>query len=235
MRGHAGALGGGARARRGRRRGPPLRRMRRRDPRHVRHVPHPLRRSRPQRRVPLRPRRRATGVRTPDVRRDPCRAPHHPPPAAPAAGRGDPTRTLPHGDQGRAPTGGPAVRIPETMRVARLHGWGDVRVGEMAVPRPGPGEALLRVEACGVCGSDALEWYVETKAPAVLGHEPAGTIVAVGEGVTTLRPGDRVFTHHHAPCMACAECRRRLWSNCATWKRSQLTPGGFAEYTRIGA
>lgn len=127
------------------------------------------------------------------------------------------------------------MRIPETMRVARLHGWGDVRVGEMAVPRPGPGEALLRVEACGVCGSDALEWYVETKAPAVLGHEPAGTIVAVGEGVTTLRPGDRVFTHHHAPCMACAECRRRLWSNCATWKRSQLTPGGFAEYTRIGA
>lgn len=122
---------------------------------------------------------------------------------------------------------------PERMRVARLYRWGDVRVEQAAVPSIGAGEALVRIDACGVCGSDALTWYVERKAPVVLGHEPAGTIVAVGDGVTGVRPGDRVFVHHHAPCAACEECRRGLWSNCATWKATGLDPGGFAEYARI--
>ncbi len=127
------------------------------------------------------------------------------------------------------------MTIPERMRVARLHAWGDVRVEEAPVPVPGPGEALVRVEACGVCGSDALRWYVERKAPAVLGHEPAGVVVAVGAGVETVAVGERVFVHHHAPCTACEECRRGVWSSCATWKRGQLDPGGFAEYARVRA
>lgn len=127
------------------------------------------------------------------------------------------------------------MSIPDRMRVARLHAWGDVRVEEAPVPEPGPGEILVRVEACGVCGSDALVWYVERKSPAVLGHEPAGIVVATGDGVESLRVGDRVFAHHHAPCMACEECRRGLWSNCSTWKRNQLAPGGFAEYAVVGA
>lgn len=124
------------------------------------------------------------------------------------------------------------------MRAARLYGWGDVRVEEVRVPEPGPGEALVRVLACGVCGSDALGWYVEQKAsgaPVVLGHEPAGVVVAAGPGVGVVRPGDRVFVHHHAPCLTCAECRRGLWSNCATWKATALDPGGFAEYARVPA
>jgi len=125
--------------------------------------------------------------------------------------------------------------IPERMRVARLYGWGDVRIEEMPVPRPGRGEALVRIEACGVCGTDALVWYVERKAPAVLGHEPAGVVVAVGHGVESVRPGDRVFVHHHAPCMECAECRRGLWSSCATWRATSLDPGAFAEYVRVPA
>lgn len=123
--------------------------------------------------------------------------------------------------------------MPATMRVARLYAWGDVRIESEPVPSIGAGEALVRIEACGVCGSDALTWYVERKAPVVLGHEPAGTIVAVGDGVENLRPGDRVFVHHHAPCAACEECRRGLWSNCATWRSTQLVPGGFAEYARV--
>ncbi|HEX7117532.1 MAG TPA: alcohol dehydrogenase catalytic domain-containing protein [Longimicrobiales bacterium] len=127
------------------------------------------------------------------------------------------------------------MKVPERMRVARLYGWGDVRVEEASVPVPGPGEVLVRVAACGVCGSDALVWYVERKAPAVLGHEPVGEVVAVGEGVRQFRLGDRVFAHHHAPCMACEECRRGLWSNCETWKRPQLEPGGFAEYALVRA
>src|SRR5690554_6255307 len=121
------------------------------------------------------------------------------------------------------------------MRVARLYRWGDVRIEEMPVPRPGRGEALVRIEACGVCGTDALVWYVERKAPAVLGYEPAGVVVAVGHGVESVRPGDRVFVHHHAPCMECAECRRGLWSSCATWRATSLDPGAFAEYVRVPA
>jgi L-iditol 2-dehydrogenase len=122
------------------------------------------------------------------------------------------------------------IDLPDTMRVARLYRWGDVRVETVPVPRPGRGEALIRIEACGLCGSDVLEWYVNRKAPIVLGHEPAGVVVDVGDGVDGLVPGDRVFVHHHAPCGDCPECERGLWSNCAVWRASRLEPGGFAEF-----
>jgi L-iditol 2-dehydrogenase len=125
--------------------------------------------------------------------------------------------------------------MPRAMKVARLHAWGDVRVETWPVPQPGPGEALVRIEACGVCGSDALPWYANRKAPFVPGHEPAGTIVQLGEGVDAVRAGDRVFVHHHAPCFDCPECRRGLWSSCAAWRRSALDPGGFAQYARVPA
>lgn len=138
------------------------------------------------------------------------------------------------------------MKVPERMRAARLYAWGDVRIEEVPVPRPGPGEILVRVAASGVCGSDALIWYVEGKAadsPVVLGHEPVGTVVAVGAGEPPESPrppartmptvGDRVFVHHHAPCMACQECRRGLWSSCGRWRRNALEPGGFAEFVKV--
>jgi L-iditol 2-dehydrogenase len=124
------------------------------------------------------------------------------------------------------------------MRVARLYAWGDVRVEEAPVPQAGPGELLLRVDACGVCGSDALMWYVDQKAsqsPVVLGHEPVGTVVAVGAGVGSPQPGERIFVHHHAPCLVCEHCRRGVWSACATWKSRALDPGGFAQFARVSA
>lgn len=127
------------------------------------------------------------------------------------------------------------MTLPKDMRVARLHAWGDVRIEEQPVPSIGAGEILVRIEACGVCGSDVLRWYVDSKAPIVLGHEPAGIIAAVGDGVRNLRVGQRVFVHHHAPCGECAECRRGLWSNCATWRATHLDPGGFSEYARAMA
>lgn len=120
-------------------------------------------------------------------------------------------------------------------RAARLYAWGDVRIEESEIPVPGAGEIVIRVEACGVCGSDALTWYVEQKAPVVLGHEPAGTVIATGAGVTNVRVQDRVFVHHHAPCMDCENCRRRLWSNCDLWRQNALVPGGFAQYVRVSA
>jgi L-iditol 2-dehydrogenase len=125
--------------------------------------------------------------------------------------------------------------LPDVMKVARLHAWGDVRVEAVPVPRPGPGEIVVRITACGLCGSDALDWYVARKAPVVLGHEPVGVVAAAGDGVTHPAVGDRVFVHHHAPCMTCVECRRRLWSNCLAWRPNQLDPGGFSEYVRVGA
>jgi L-iditol 2-dehydrogenase len=128
-----------------------------------------------------------------------------------------------------------APELPARMRVARLYAWGDVRVEMVPVPRPGPGELVVRITACGLCGSDVLGWYVAQKAPVVLGHEPVGTVAAVGDGVTQFRAGQRVFVHHHAPCMRCVECQRRLWSSCATWRATRLEPGGFAEYARVPA
>jgi len=65
----------------------------------------------------------------------------------------------------------------------------DIRLEEMPVPRIGSGELLVRVEACGICGSDIMEWYRVKKAPLVLGHEIAGEIVKVGEGVERYREG----------------------------------------------
>jgi L-iditol 2-dehydrogenase len=124
---------------------------------------------------------------------------------------------------------------PTKMLVARLHTWSDIRIESMPIPAPVPGEIVIRIDACGLCGSDALDWYVARKAPVVLGHEPVGRITAVGDGVDHLHVGQRVFVHHHAPCMQCAECERRLWSNCATWRATQLDPGGFAQYARVPA
>ena len=121
------------------------------------------------------------------------------------------------------------------MKVARYYTEDDVRLEEMPVPSIGPGELLVRVAACGVCGSDVMGWYTQKKAPAVLGHEPAGVVVAVGQGVTQFRQGDRVFMHHHVPCFVCHYCRRGFYSNCRTFRETHLDPGGFAEYVRVPA
>jgi L-iditol 2-dehydrogenase len=121
------------------------------------------------------------------------------------------------------------------MKVARLYSFDDIRVEDMPVPECGPGEAVVKVRASGICSGDAMPWYIERKAPLVLGHEPAGEIVEVGEGVEKFRPGDRVFVHHHAPCMECAFCRRGDFVQCATWRSSTIDPGGIAEYLRVPA
>ena len=121
------------------------------------------------------------------------------------------------------------------MRAARMEPDGSVSVVEMAVPAIGPGEALMRTRVSGICGSDLLGWYAAQKAGQVLGHEVAGEIVAVGEGVTAFAPGDRVVPHHHAPCLACDNCRAGRYVHCKQWRSSRLDPGGMAELVRIPA
>ena len=95
-----------------------------------------------------------------------------------------------------------------TMRAAVYYANKDVRVEERPIPRIGPGEVLVKTEACGLCGGEAMEWYLAPRAPKILGHEPAGVIVELGEGVSGFAVGDRVFVHHHVPCHACRDCQR---------------------------
>jgi len=103
----------------------------------------------------------------------------------------------------------------------------------MPVPEIGPGDALMRTRASGICSGDVMPWYIEKKAPLVLGHEPSGEIVKVGNSVKSFKPGDNVFTHHHAPCLTCRYCRRGDHVQCETWKNTRIIPGGISEYILI--
>ncbi len=116
------------------------------------------------------------------------------------------------------------------MKVARLYDSMDIRFEEEPIPTVGPGEALVRTRACGICSGDVMGWYMKKKAPLVFGHEPAGEIVAVGAGVKDFQPGDRVFVHHHAPCLTCRSCQHGEFVQCATWRATRIVPGGMAEY-----
>jgi threonine dehydrogenase-like Zn-dependent dehydrogenase len=119
------------------------------------------------------------------------------------------------------------------LRVARLYSFSDIRIEDIPVPEIGPGDALMRTRASGICSGDVMPWYIEKKAPLVLGHEPAGEIVEVGNKVSFFKPGDRVFTHHHAPCLECRYCRRGDHVQCETWKNTKIIPGGISEYILI--
>jgi L-iditol 2-dehydrogenase len=110
------------------------------------------------------------------------------------------------------------------------------RVGPETWPRPviGPGELLLGLRGCGLCGSDIAKVGVATtKVPLVLGHEVVGDVIEAGAGVSGFAAGDRVVAAHHVPCGACHYCRRGSESMCAAFKTSNLDPGGFAEYVRV--
>ncbi len=105
----------------------------------------------------------------------------------------------------------------------------------MPVPPVRAGEVLVRTAACGICSGDIMGWYMRRKAPLVFGHEPVGEVVAVGEGVEELVPGDRVFAHHHAPCFRCELCDRGEFVQCTAWREGRLIPGGMAEYFVVPA
>jgi L-iditol 2-dehydrogenase len=121
----------------------------------------------------------------------------------------------------------------ERMRVAMYYSNRDVRLEELAVPNPGPGELLIRTRASGICGSDLMEWYRVKKAPLVLGHEVTGEVVQVGAGVKDFCVGDRVFSSHHVPCGNCRYCSAGHQSVCELLRTTHFDPGGFAEYIRI--
>jgi L-iditol 2-dehydrogenase len=119
------------------------------------------------------------------------------------------------------------------MRVAMYYSNQDIRLEEMPVPQIGPGEVLMRVEASGICGTDLLEWYRLHKAPLVLGHEVAGVIAAVGQGVEKYKEGDRICAAHHVPCNECHYCLSGHHTVCDTLRQTNFDPGGFVEYLRL--
>lgn len=124
------------------------------------------------------------------------------------------------------------------MKASVYHAPGDLRIEELTLPPPGPGEVLVRMLACGICGSDLLDWYVSRRAPVVLGHEPVGEVVAVGEPAPAgcdVALGTRVVVHHHVPCFVCDRCRRGHHTLCETFKQTRIRPGGFAEQILVPA
>jgi L-iditol 2-dehydrogenase len=126
------------------------------------------------------------------------------------------------------------------MRAAVYHGINEIRVETVPVPRIGPGELLIKVATCGVCGTDLKKIHMGShSAPRIFGHEMAGTIVAVGQGVAGYSIGDRVMTFHHVPCGECYYCRKQTPAQCPLYKKTGVTAGfeasggGFAEYIRV--
>lgn len=130
--------------------------------------------------------------------------------------------------------------IPETMHAAVYRGQSVVSVEQIPTPAIGPGEILIRVEACGICHTDLKKIEHNLLAPPrVYGHETAGIVAAVGPGVEKFHPGDRVVAFHHIPCLECFYCRRKFYAQCPVYKRVGITAGfepaggGFAQYVRV--
>jgi L-iditol 2-dehydrogenase len=119
------------------------------------------------------------------------------------------------------------------MQVATYYSNEDIRLEEVPRPKIGPGELLIRVWACGICGTDVLQWYRRDKTPLVLGHEIAGEIAEVGEGLKQYHKGQRVCASHHVPCGRCSYCLRGHQTVCETLRKTHFDPGGFVEFLRL--
>ena len=133
-----------------------------------------------------------------------------------------------------------ARSIPATMLAAVYRGVDDVRLETVPVPQIGPGEMLIRVHSCGVCGTDLKKISTGShSAPRIFGHETSGVVAAIGEGVQNYRVGDRVMVFHHIPCRQCFYCQNKTFAQCVTYKKVGCTAGfepsggGFAEYVRV--
>jgi len=119
------------------------------------------------------------------------------------------------------------------MKVATYYSLDDIRIEDKPKPKIGPDEILVEMRACGVCGSDLMEWYLRSRAPLVLGHEPVGVVAEAGKEVKNFQVGDRVFAHHHVACLKCHYCLRGDYTMCQQFGQTHIEPGGFAEYFRV--
>jgi L-iditol 2-dehydrogenase len=119
------------------------------------------------------------------------------------------------------------------MKAACYLPGGRIVVQDVPEPALPPGGLLVRTEACGLCSGELMAWYMEQKAPHVLGHEVAGIVVESADARYPV--GSRVAPHHHAACLECEECRRGNYVFCEQWKRTHLVPGGMTEKFAVPA
>ncbi len=117
------------------------------------------------------------------------------------------------------------------MKIATWYNNKDIRIEQVPRPEPGAKELLVKVMACGICGSDVVEWYRLPRAPMVPGHEIGAEVVAAGGSVRRFKPGDRVFVAPKVPCMQCDYCKSGHHPVCTTIR--ERLPGGFAEYVLV--
>jgi L-iditol 2-dehydrogenase len=129
---------------------------------------------------------------------------------------------------------------PVEMQAAVYRGVDDVRIETVPVPTIGPGEVLIQVHGCGICGTDLKKIHTGShSAPRIFGHETVGTIAALGDGVESFAVGDRVAVFHHIPCGHCYYCRKKTFAQCPVYKQVGCTAGfepsggGFAGYVRV--
>jgi len=121
------------------------------------------------------------------------------------------------------------------MKAAVYYSQQDIRIEETSTPEIGEDEALVEMKACGICGSDLMDWYLKNRAPLVLGHEPTGIIAKAGSKVKQFNVGDRVFVHHHVACLTCHYCKHGDYTLCKQFRETHIDPGGLAEYFRVPA
>lgn len=124
------------------------------------------------------------------------------------------------------------------MKAALYAGPGAFELKDVERPAPGPGEALVRVRSVGVCGSDLHFFHGEFPVPPgfILGHECAGEVVALGDGVTGFEAGDAVALELFTVCLRCVQCRMGNYQLCPSRKANGLNvPGGLREYMTVPA
>ena len=116
------------------------------------------------------------------------------------------------------------------MKTAYVKESSIISVDETEKPTLGPGDILVQMHACGICGSDLEKVFGQYGKPSMrLGHEPAGKIIEVGQNVLDFKIGDRVFTHHHVPCYSCHYCNHGNETTCKKYSESNLSPCGLSE------
>ncbi|MDA4118501.1 MAG: alcohol dehydrogenase catalytic domain-containing protein [Thaumarchaeota archaeon] len=116
------------------------------------------------------------------------------------------------------------------MKAALVPPNGGVQLADVPDPSPGEGEVLVKLKCSGVCGTDLEKVQGVGITTKILGHETVGVVEEVGEGVSGVSRGTRVFTHHHVPCLSCDICKRGKTTYCAEFAKHNLVPCGLAEH-----
>lgn len=133
-----------------------------------------------------------------------------------------------------------AADVPASMAASVYRGESSLRLEEVPVPQIGPGELLVRVEACGVCHTDLKKIEHDLlPPPRIYGHETSGVVVQAAPGAHSFAEGDRVSVFHHIPCKNCFYCSAGDYAQCEGYKKVGVTAGfepaggGFSQYVRV--